>query len=120
MERVYAVYVLESDQRKLYVGMTSDVTRRIAQHQKGEGAQSRKLCKDPSAYRVLRVWLGLSMEDAARLEAFMQTRTERQARMFVKKFEELLPEFRSLWEHRKLGDNYTYLKNKQNLLDMVL
>ena len=35
MERSYYVYILASDSRELYVGITNDVYRRVAQHRAG-------------------------------------------------------------------------------------
>ncbi len=35
MPREYYVYILASDSRKLYVGVTRDLTRRLSQHRTG-------------------------------------------------------------------------------------
>ena len=35
MPRTYFVYILASDSRELYVGVTNDVHRRVAQHRSG-------------------------------------------------------------------------------------
>lgn len=34
--KIYSVYILASNSRRLYVGVTSDLERRVAQHQLGE------------------------------------------------------------------------------------
>jgi putative endonuclease len=38
VERTYHVYVLASRSRNLYVGMTNDLERRLAQHRSGKGS----------------------------------------------------------------------------------
>ena len=35
MNRVFYIYILASDSRRLYVGMTSDIVRRVWQHRTG-------------------------------------------------------------------------------------
>jgi putative endonuclease len=35
MSRTYFVYILASDSRELYVGVTNDLTRRLAEHRSG-------------------------------------------------------------------------------------
>ena len=35
MSRTYFVYILASDSRKLYVGVTNDLERRVAEHRTG-------------------------------------------------------------------------------------
>jgi putative endonuclease len=41
MQRTYYVYILASDSRELYVGVTNDVYKRVVQHRRG---------LDPSSY----------------------------------------------------------------------
>jgi putative endonuclease len=37
MGKTYSVYILASHKRTLYVGVTSDLRRRLAQHRQGDG-----------------------------------------------------------------------------------
>jgi putative endonuclease len=39
MPRTYFVYILASKTRTLYVGVTNDVIRRVAQHRDGSGSR---------------------------------------------------------------------------------
>ena len=40
MSRTYFVYILASDSRELYVGVTNDLTRRLAEHRFGSDPDS--------------------------------------------------------------------------------
>ena len=40
MDRTYYVYILASDSRELYVGVTNDLAKRVAQHRGGTNAKS--------------------------------------------------------------------------------
>jgi putative endonuclease len=40
MARTYYVYILASDSRELYVGVTNDLMKRVAQHRSGSNLKS--------------------------------------------------------------------------------
>ncbi|HEU4565979.1 MAG TPA: GIY-YIG nuclease family protein [Gemmatimonadaceae bacterium] len=48
MERFYYVYILASRSRKLYVGVTNDLARRIEEHRSGKSAHTAR-------YRITRL-----------------------------------------------------------------
>ena len=41
MPTIYRVYVLQNDEGKFYIGLSDDVTRRVAQHNSGQSRWTR-------------------------------------------------------------------------------
>jgi putative endonuclease len=72
MLTIYRVYVLQNDQSKFYIGLSDNVTRRVAQHNSGQS----RWTKERGPWTI--VWQSevLSLTTARRLE----NRLKRQGR----------------------------------------
>ena len=109
---MYTVYVLQSDKRSIYVGLTDNIEYRLQQHRTGQSRASAGLCVDPSKLRLVHTWTGLTLEEASKLERWAQQRRFMLFKL-IKQFPKVTPGFKLEWQDKALGRNYDFmLKNK--------
>jgi len=70
MNKFYYVYVLQSEKdHKFYIGLTSDIRKRLDEHNSGKVSQTKNRCPLELIY-----WEGcLNQRDAARREKYLKT-----------------------------------------------
>jgi len=67
--KTWKVYILECADNTLYTGITTDLARRIDQHQSGKGA---KYTKGRDPVKVVDVLSGLDKSTALQVESFIK------------------------------------------------
>lgn len=70
-ELMYHVYVLESrDNKSLYIGFTTDIDKRVGEHNSGRGGRTTKLKKD---WQLIYYETYLDKRDALGREKFLKS-----------------------------------------------
>jgi len=91
----WAVYIVQCMDGTLYTGCSTDVTRRVWQHNRGKGA---KYTRSRLPVRLLKQWPAMTRSKALRLEARIKKLPRSQKFATLRSESEILPEvFRPSW-----------------------
>jgi putative endonuclease len=84
------LYIIESSQGMLYTGITTDVTRRLHQHQSGKGA---KALRGKGELRIVFYCQAGSRAQASRLEWQVKQLSKKQKQQLITAFPNRLSEY---------------------------
>jgi len=79
---MYFVYILECADKSLYTGITTDVARRFAEHQQGEGG---KFTRAKKVVRVVYTERKLNRSTASKREAAIKKLSRQEKLALIKK-----------------------------------
>jgi len=85
----WAVYIVQCMDGTLYTGCSTDVTRRVWQHNRGKGA---KYTRSRLPVRLLKQWPAMTRSKALRLEARIKKLPRSQKFATLRSESEILPE----------------------------